>query len=988
MWTDLDPESAKLEEVFGRLHKRATVFERPWSIAELRLDDGSVDWLRSWFRNLTPNRTEEWIKSVVLSKFFGESYATYRQMFGALLVCAGAETCRRESNEDSVWPSVRSILPRSHALLGELFLSNGQPSSTTKWLIEDAVRGLNLRHAMDIEGTQQWFITLKLQFGFTYRGAKNRLAEWLVNLGRPHAAQYLNGELANSDLASQSFQSLWRALTQYRRALISETEVRSVLESSPWVRTQWVDVLLGEARARIETLGIAEWSSDTTDVAPEPDVDDSPCPIINVSLHWPIGTAPRLRFALNRLAIQELVLDSKVTELDFYVDGKRITRWLRQQDGSWSGVDSLYAEPDNQARAPNLRPQQFTIHARTGETLLEWDLNDSGLTQDVLVFDLDREKLIRAGEERLELNHHYAIVCDRNSRIEGCNPTETFDRGGSRKAIRLSAPLSESVRITFDDFILWQSIRPKVTEKSVSAVRVISPREEILSLNDRTSLVIDGLPSDATSVQLLIHTKTYDVERQDGAWVTAKAITVTPELATGQRQTRVRFLTEGHWRTVKPNLSFRLLSAALLRNKADENLRGGVFDLLKAGDSLNRVEGTRYLRAWVPEQSAGAKVFEGNTQIGRLRHGKVKLRDFLGHGGYLKLRTDQDLYEFDVRCEDSGCVRSFAAPIMKDTLGLLEFNQDKDPAEVGVDGYSVWEWVESPDRRAVFRRLRDDAITPQPTFRKWKVASSPNPLAIALTWKGFWLGGWWELERQGVRDHLGHQTQLSESEFAVIKWLRVPVLDPQFNRDFTRLVQLAPCRFLRTWLGDNSIPEGVKPHANIEGLDSVVRQFLWCDFPVGHRREAIRTLTNWDGNFAHAERCVGHLDKLVDVSPALLWDGLKWFLERSPSSTIEILRAFTCSRLGLSTMSSNHRIRSRLGQLEERAGQSTGICRDELSDVVLRIIKGLLDNEWPPMGIERSELTRIGGSRSGRQYLSTCICGYWLELSGQEGILT
>ena len=115
-------------------------------------------------------------------------------MFGSILICAAAEVCREESREDSVWPAIRRILADSPELQGELFLSNGQPSSLTKDVITDAVRALNLRHAMDIEGTQQWFTTIKLQFGFTYRGAKNRLAEWLVNLGRPHAVQYLIGD--------------------------------------------------------------------------------------------------------------------------------------------------------------------------------------------------------------------------------------------------------------------------------------------------------------------------------------------------------------------------------------------------------------------------------------------------------------------------------------------------------------------------------------------------------------------------------------------------------------------------------------------------------------------------------------------------------------------------------------------------------------------------------------------------------------------------
>ena len=115
---------------------------------------------------------ENWFRSVLPQKVGGETFVTSRQMLGALLICVGAEICREESREDSVWPAIRRILPKSHALQGELFMSNGQPTPLTKTVIADAARALNLRNAMDIEGTQQWFVTIKLQFGFTWRGSK------------------------------------------------------------------------------------------------------------------------------------------------------------------------------------------------------------------------------------------------------------------------------------------------------------------------------------------------------------------------------------------------------------------------------------------------------------------------------------------------------------------------------------------------------------------------------------------------------------------------------------------------------------------------------------------------------------------------------------------------------------------------------------------------------------------------------------------------
>ena len=136
-----------LEQVFEPLHARAVQFDHMWSVAELRLPPDEVAWLRCWFDYLTPNSAENW-GSVLLSRVEGGLFATYRQMFGALLICAGAEVCREDSREDSVWPAIRSILPKSHALQRELFMSNGQPTPLTKGVISDAARALNLRHAI------------------------------------------------------------------------------------------------------------------------------------------------------------------------------------------------------------------------------------------------------------------------------------------------------------------------------------------------------------------------------------------------------------------------------------------------------------------------------------------------------------------------------------------------------------------------------------------------------------------------------------------------------------------------------------------------------------------------------------------------------------------------------------------------------------------------------------------------------------------------
>jgi hypothetical protein len=605
MWTHLEPHSAKLEQVFEPFHAKAAQYDHAWSIAELRLSENDVKWLRSWFGCLTPESTENWTKSVMFAKYESDVFVTHRQMFGSLFICAGAEVCREESREDSVWPAIRSIFPESHALRYELFLSNGQPSPLTKDAIAGAVRILNLRNAMDIEGAQQWFVTIKLQFGFTYRGAKNRL-------------HYLNGESEFSELASESFQSMWRALTQYRRGLIEETEARNTLQRNPWIKAHWIDDLLKEAKAKIATLGTGERYEEEAEAYEEEVPEEELCPIVGIGLEWIQNTAPRFRFQLDRQAIEDEVVGADVGDfLDFCIDGRKLCRWLRQRDGSWAGVDHIYAEPDKYSEQPNLNPRTLVVQSSSGEYLLEWDFADSGLSEDVLVFDLERERMVKAALERLEPNRRYAIVCDRKCDLRGSNTVETFERNGiSRKVIRLALPLNENLSITYEDFVLWQPVKAESDQLPRFPLSLTASEGTTLSLHDRSKLFLEGLPEDAKSVKLLIHKKAYDVQWGNGRWCTLKDVAITPELAARQRWVRVYFSSGNRKYKEKPRLALNLLGAAMLRHQQNDNAEKVSFEVLKQGDQLNCSEGTTYLRIWTPGHDKGASVFEGDCQVG------------------------------------------------------------------------------------------------------------------------------------------------------------------------------------------------------------------------------------------------------------------------------------------------------------------------------------------------------------------------------------
>ncbi|MFA5156986.1 MAG: hypothetical protein WC532_06305 [Candidatus Omnitrophota bacterium] len=969
MWTHLEFHLANLEQVFEPLRIKAEQYDRAWSIAELRLADDDVKWLQSWFSCWSPQSTEKWDSN-------------YRRMFGSLFICVGAEVCREKSSEGSVWLAMRSILPESHILQRDLFLSNGQPSFLTKSIIADAVRSLNLRHAMDIEGTQQWFVTIKLQFGFTYRGAKNRLAEWLVNLGRPQAVQYLDGESKFSELSSDSFQSLWRALMQYRRGLIEEKEVRATLQLSPWIKAHWIDDLLKESIARIATLGIEEAQTDATAIYEQEVSGEEFCPIADVALEWSKGTTPRIKIHLDRQAIKDEIVSVDIGELDFYIDGRKLHRWIRQGNGSWAGEERIYAEPEQYHRQqPNLSPQTLVVRSGLGETLIEWNLADSGLSEEVLVFDLDREKIVKTGEERLEPNRRYAIVCDRKCKIQGCVPDDTFEKNGiPRKAIRLPMPLSENLCVSFEDFMLWQPIRQNIDSRPRFSLTLTTQVNKILSLQDKSQLFVDGLPEDAGSVKLLIDTKTYGIQRDSGRWRTLKEIGITPELAARQQRVRVRFLSGGQPFTLEPRLAFSLLGAAMLRHKQDNNnIETVSFDVLREGDELIRSEETVYLRIWIPEQEKEATVLEGDCQVGLLRHGKVRLRDLPGHGGSLRVLCGSQVYDLGIHCKDTGCIARFIPAMLNNTEQLF-LSHEKDPAEVGEHGYSVWEWVIGEKGKSRLQRLSDKAISGESTKRRWKVRCSTSPMAIALTYKGVWCGAYWNLD--DICNYINTRPDFSERDFAIIKWLRVPVLSPTLVSIFRKAVLQAPCRFIKAWMNDiECLDEALTPHSHIDRLDSVIRHFLWNEFPPAHVKDAITMVGQCGGNAFREDRCSDHLTKLSEISPVLLWKGMVQCRNRCPRTAGNLFNIFTYNQVSLLSISGKKQMYYRLQGLENRALSATGLNKERLQEILLERFRSIERQQGHPSDIDSADLLKLGEALSGRKYLSARMAQYWLDQS-------
>lgn len=682
---------------------------------------------------------------------------------------------------------------------------------------------------------------------------------------------------------------------------------------------------------------------------------------------------------MDRQAIEDEIRGVDVAELDFYIDGRKLCRWLLQKDGSWSGAESIYAEPEKDKDHPNLSPRAIIVRSIAGETLLEWDFSESGLMEEVLIFDLEKERAIKAGAERLEPNRRYAIICASECEVHGCDPVEKFERNGiTRKAVRLPSPLKENLCVTYDDFILWQPVSTESHQICHFNLALFTSTNRILSINDRSVMIIKGLPENAESVKLLIHRTIYDIQKDKDGWHTLKDVTITPELADRQRRIRVRFSFENCAYTQEPRLVFYLRGAAMFCNKQDKGTERVSIEVLKKGDQLNRAEGTTNLRIWTPELDKEAVVLEGNYRVGRPRNKRIRLRDFPGNGGELCILCQGERHNLGVLCIDQGCVDHFC-PSMLGCDAQMFLLSDKNTEEISDNGYEICMWFVYENQEAKFKKIPASSIQPTSKNRNWKIRESCNPMAIALTWKGSWLGAWWNLK--SISEYLSRRTKFSEQDFAIMKWFRVPILHPILFSATQKTILHAPSCFINTWLNDVHLPNGTMPHSHIMGLDSVVRHFLWNDFPAAHSRDAITLLTQRDMNWHQNDRCNVFLTKMADISLTILWKGMEDCLIRHRDRGIYLFEGFIRAQVDLPPNTGKQQLNYRLGELKKRVLRILGMREEQLHEITSEIVKSKEEKRWCPSEQNRVDLLRLGETRSGRKYLSACIGQHWIDVS-------
>jgi len=911
-------------------------------VVEARVSAQEIEFLGDWFA-AKGGWPRFWCERTWQEEVEGDVAASSREMFGSLFLIFASEIIRDQCSEEFVWPAISRAFRTNKNAYSALFDSIGQPAANCKDAMAAAARRLDLRNLIDRYGKQEYFDTLKLQIGFTFRGAKGRLPEWLDGFGQPTAIRILTGELqfTNITLESDGFKELWKTLRQYRRSGVSEADVTSVLESSPWVRPEWISPLIATAKLRLNRGVVSAAEGEAFDSTREP--------VCEPILRWQYASKPLLYLKLNEEQIYEKLGDRD--SATFAIDGQVVDRWTARESGGWNGQRELPCQKEGAAR-PNLRPQSLAI--TSGDTSVEEiDLSDLGLTAPLLLFDLGTGQKCDP-DSKLDPNRDYGLLCDPSMEVASAQ----FFKGKNRSAYLLTRPLTGETRVLCAGDPYWEPLLANTQRRRAIRLALESPPGDVVEIETATHIDVKGVPDDASEVSLIIGTTRHPVILAATTWRTQRPVKITLGIAIGNEPIFVRVEGADYKRTVPAKVSLNLLGIAAVQTKGDDaDLE---WKLLNKYRPLNRAGGTGRARIFAP--SGTSKICEGPCLINNRPSRVIDLHDLYAWGDQLVAHqqgTGEAVLAGSV--EDHGCVGLFMGTRPK-TWNTLH---RRTPQVPGKD-HEVWVWASLHNLPCVIpgNKIRTDF-----DGFVWTLPDMEQVTALAVTYQGACLGSYWG--SSSISSDLDRP--LRAGDFALIRWLKIPVLNPTFRPGLQRAISRAPAEFIQGWLGKADIPRGLIHRPAEQGLETVIRAFLWDHVERNESRLSLlvrafpRPVATGEIE-SDADQFKRTLVHIGGICPSVAYGFAKLHMQGEKyrkftrSVVNELLRQPPCEL---------PQLRAALAQLRYNCANLIGLSQDELlsaADSYGRSLDGQpADRQYD------QHLGRLGEMAKGREFLSASL---------------
>ncbi len=831
------------------------LFSSNWSLAELQLDDGDFEWLSNWAFNFSGLTVYLWLEVEPWRGIrIGTRECSCSAALGSLLLLFIAESARRNATEGILW----ATFPQEHFSKSTLRLlyANSQPTRSYKDAVEAAARWLNLRHVFGIEGLQNWFDTVYLQFGFTYRGFLRRLPEWLIGQGGTQAIQHL---LAGQ-MRSETFGTLWDALRNFRRSNIKLEQLKTILARNPWVLPEWIDELAAQAAARIELGDGREIRTSGTEDAFEPFLDE---PI----LRWNLPEAPQFVCRISNIAKFDL------SEPIYYITvAEHICAQLRRSD------DGVYLfHPSEEIILPIVAPLLVaTLISSTGQfvsslTLTLWNDND-----EINVFRASTGERIDAWQDVMRSEVTYCIITAQDLALLP-EPSHWYrlDTQGTKLSI-IGQGWSPSVNVQLEGQIFWQpnSKNGSGSEEPRWARLVdlsLFNTPKVVSFGDPVQVMIH-YPEGTSLSYVRLSAKAIGFIEVDAQHVITESIAINPGMLFHGSHIAELCFTLG----IRKDATITRVSRAL--------------DLAVVGAGLLSLQGWTVLQPDITMTVEQAKtlpiqvfrpnikqwaLLEGDIWVGRPHYTPRPIGSLAGLGASLRLRQGPyNALEKDVSLVreviDHGIINDISSNSSPDSANLaihlthpVELDEKHRVVVWNEDG-TLCMWSQE---NAVFEV--DNA--------SWclKLPSSlPNPLIFAVAYDGVRLGTWWHSTWCDILHQ--NNAQHPRDVAALLRWFQLPILSDRWLSHIQQFSHDYGGSILPVWVSDDSSPIG-----------------LHWSFVDDHWLAAVRMLfKSWRPNDMDVRKVVSQLGGTSEVPEELLMRTAWRLLRVDPLLMGKVVRLF------------------------------------------------------------------------------------------------
>ena len=879
----------------------------PRSLCELRSGEEDYRRLCDWFGKLQPWQLGRWLTGInsrrVALELEGEAFS-YAEVTGCLLLLLASETARREAREGYVWAAVRRPFP--HSVERALF-AHGQPREAFKDAMEASARKLNLRHVYGQEGTQEYYLSVYLQFGFTRRGMA-RLANWLVGQPTTEAIQYLSGA-RGAAVRSESFTQLWDTLRNYRTNNITEARARQTLAENPWVLPDWADELLLRAKEHAD-------ESRPANIAIADDEPASPYFLAEPRLRWDLSADPKFVSTIVNLADFEFEADRYHVRSG--ANAPALAQLLQNQDGSYRSTSEEIVFPGD------IPEFMVTLVDDNGNSPASQPLTLWDPMEDVELFNLRSGRKVDPWLSPIRDGSEYALLVSSDLTVEPAGLP--FHRLRDDKTLYLLRLLGDNpARVSLEGVELWShgANQPDSNRRGepewahTVSVEVTPPDQVNVASTSGRRLYISGFRNDVTLLYTRLGSQPLDFSPIEGGGYVTGEFNIDPllfskstlsefqvrlGLRTGGEKvniTRSTFinvtgvlrLSDGGWRTVDPRDQ---LSA------------------IDAGQFVYRIVTPARMNGFPVERQDDLALMEGAVFLSRLRKAPRPLGDLGGYGAPLGVRhpynwtEPQNLLTIAAETYDPGIITD--AQDAGDGKVNLYLRQ---PLEPGT-GHQMIFW--RPGARPDVLSAQETVDYVSDVRDEWEVSHSHqflDDVFVAVAYEGAKIGAWWP--QWPVRCLADVAEPAARETAAMLKWLHAPIVSQSWIGEVQDFAQRCPSHVLSAWLldADDGLPDALRLGHVTDHWGAAVRQIF----------------AGWNPSAQSAYDIVSALGLGIDSSHDRICEALQTLSRLTPLLMGRVLQALEIS--GQQKHAVIQRMRVIIGELPETSSPSDIRQREE-----------------------------------------------------------